>query len=88
MSSSFRSPVNKFQKREARRPDVCFESLADIPADAERVRFVPLTDVPGETTCFAQGLGCSSALPRAEPVFHSLDYQIELVSFRNWIRYG
>ena len=30
MSSSFRSPVNKFQKGELRRPDVCFGSLADI----------------------------------------------------------
>jgi hypothetical protein len=37
---------------------------------------------------FAQGLGCSSALPCAEPVLHSLDYRIELVSFRNRIRYG
>ena len=37
---------------------------------------------------FAQGLGCSSALPRAEPVLHSLDYRIELVSFRNRIRNG
>jgi hypothetical protein len=37
---------------------------------------------------FAQGLGCSSALPCAEPVLHSLDYGIELVSFRNRIRYG
>ena len=37
---------------------------------------------------FAQGLGCSSALPCAETVFHSLDYRIELISFRNRIRYG
>lgn len=43
---------------------------------------------PEKVHAFAQGLGCSSTLPCAEPVFHSLDYQIELVAFRNWIRYG
>ena len=43
---------------------------------------------PEKVHAFAQGLGCSSTLPCAEPVFHSLDYRIELVSFRNRIRYG
>jgi hypothetical protein len=51
------------------------------------VSHVPLGR-PGETTCFAQAFGCSSALPCAKPVLHSLDYRIELVSFRNRIRYG
>ena len=36
-----------------------------------------------------QALGRYSALmPCAKPILHSLDYRIELVSFRNRIRYG
>jgi hypothetical protein len=55
-------------------------------ATVRDVRFSIRTSL--ETLCFAQALGCSSALPCAEPVLHSLDYRIELVSFRNRIRYG
>jgi hypothetical protein len=41
MSSSFRFPLNKFRKRELRRPDVCFGSLADGEARIREVRFTP-----------------------------------------------
>ena len=41
MSSSFRSPVNKFQNRELRRPYVRFGSLADVLTSPRHVRFTP-----------------------------------------------
>jgi len=62
-------------------------SRADVIGVGIYVSQVPLGS-PRRKCMLAQGLGCSSALPCAEPVFHSLDYRIELVSFRNRIGYG
>jgi len=60
---------------------------ADVIGAGIYVSQVPLGS-PRRKCMLAQGLGCSSALPCAEPVFHSLDYRIELVSFRNRRGYG
>ena len=42
MSSSFRFPLNKFHKRELRRPNVCFGSLAEVTDVRRDVGFVLL----------------------------------------------
>jgi hypothetical protein len=52
-----------------------------------QIRLVPLTDFLEKLHSLLKR-ETSSALPCAEPVLHSLDYRIELVSFRNRIGYG
>ena len=63
-------------------------SRADVIGVGIYISQVPLGRPWRNYMLSLKGQTASLALPCAEPVLHLLDYRIELISFRNWIRYG
>ena len=86
-TTEFSSAAEKAAELE---PGFCHRMLEfqiEYPRDVAVLRAgVPRN--PVARACFCSRVRLLLNTPCAEPVFHSLDYQIELVAFRNWIRYG